>query len=392
MLAVRLGQGAEPPGQGGGRESGQHEHQPPRQHVSHDAGADRCQGGAEGHARPSAAPRRAAARRPGPCRRGRSGRPGRRRRRSRRRARGRRRAAARSTRPRPSRPSRCRRAAGVNRMVAHPADPVGDQAPHRLREPVDEEVGARGAHHVPERDAEVGGDGDKHRWHREPVERRDERRGLQQPDRCRTVLSGRRQSPESSRERGVHDVVAVDHCGQVASSQARPGSPGKGGRRPRPAPGPRRGCACARRSGGRGRRRDRGGGLPRRVRRRPARRSRTPTTVRSARPRVRRAVPSCWSPDDSDDGPEVRREVVGHAGEPDAPHLLGEQLVARVQHRGVALAGEQGLQPLRGRPERHQLVVVAAHTEPVGEGVERQGEARSAARRRRPWRRGGPPR
>ena len=58
---------------------------------------------------------------------------------------------------------------------AHPAEPVGDQAPDRLAQAVDQEVGARGLHDLAQRGVEVVGDRHQHRWHREPVERADER-------------------------------------------------------------------------------------------------------------------------------------------------------------------------------------------------------------------------
>jgi hypothetical protein len=65
----------------------------------------------------------------------------------------------------------------------HQPHPVGDQPPDRLAQAVGQEVGAGRLDDRRQRDVEVGGDRDEHRWHREPVDGADERIGLQEPDR-----------------------------------------------------------------------------------------------------------------------------------------------------------------------------------------------------------------
>ncbi|HLL30265.1 MAG TPA: polyribonucleotide nucleotidyltransferase, partial [Allosphingosinicella sp.] len=75
---------------------------------------------------------------------------------------------------------------------AHQAQPVRHQAPDRLAQPVGEEVGAGRLHDRREGDVEVGGDGDEHRRHREPVDGADERVDLQQSDGGRPAGGGPR--------------------------------------------------------------------------------------------------------------------------------------------------------------------------------------------------------
>ena len=158
------------------------------------------------------------------------------------------------------------------------------------------------------------------------------------------------------------------------SCAAAPASPAPRGRRRRRGPAPPAGRAAARRTAARARRRGPAGARPTP---RPPRRAR-PSTIsravsRSAAEsrRARRGAPRrrprrpCRGRATAGRAPEASRTQ---------PALLGDQLVAGVEHGRVALAGEQRLEPARGRAEGDQLVLVPGHAERLGERVHRQRE------------------